>query len=246
MATPNTGAALDLRGTMCITSTEAKSLHGRMLKLAVGPADTDGSKAIFVHENVLCATSAFFKNAIKSVWKELREEPETINLFDDNFEIVNAYIHWLYFQKLPIPDDEYFIFLARAYVFGEKIMDISFKNDLMAGMIALCNKSNKFPSKVMNIIYEGTIGGSPMRRLLVDIDVNFAHEDKGWIQDIQGYTAEALADVLLAMVAQRPATKKRPWNDTPHLYMEEVAANTEVVVSKPHSEIREGYGDQLI
>jgi hypothetical protein len=66
-----------------------------------------------------------------------------------------------------------FMYLARMYVLGEKIIDQAFQNAVVNAMIALhvsAKGSQNFPSySTIDIVYKGTSDNSPVRRLLVDL-----------------------------------------------------------------------------
>lgn len=208
-----------------------------------------GQDTIKVHEKILCATSEFFKKATKSEWAESRPDPDTMDLTDDHPAVVKAYANWLYFRTLPTPDehslangtfkadcededmtkiddnhdlmDETQIFLARAYVFGEKVIDNQFKDTIIDCMIACTVKFGDCPSHTaMNILYQGTLANSPARRLIVDFWVYCAHDSKGWAGSVKLHTPELIADALEAIVRKRPFPKNRPWEESPEQYHE--------------------------
>jgi hypothetical protein len=187
--------------------------------------------AINVHRGVLSQTSKFFAKATKGEWCELRKDPDTITLKGDDLKVVKAYVRWLYRQEPPLPllgnkvVGNAFIFLAKAYVFGEKVMDTAFKNTIIDCTVANVVESNSFPgSRAMNIIYGGTPDGSPARRLIVDFYAYAAYvtsETDVWAKNIRNFSKELLVDVLIATVTKRPGLGKGPWESAAHLYHEE-------------------------
>lgn len=161
----------------------ATSLCNRIIKLSVSvgngtETETAQTVIVHVHKNILCRTSDFFKRATKEEWSKSRADPDTIDLANDDFEVVKAYAHWLYFQQPPAPITHCvtkFPFLAKSYVFGEKVMDITFKNVVIDLVVAEAVASNTIPaSESMDILYLGTPEGSPARRLMVDFCVDAA------------------------------------------------------------------------
>ena len=184
---------------------------------------------INVHRDVLCQTSEFFAKATKGEWCELREDPDTITLKGDDLEVVKAYVRWLYRQDPPLPllnssVVNVYPFLAKAYVFGEKVIDTTFKDAVIDCIVARAVETKSFPtSQTMNIIYRGTLDGSPARRLMVDFCVDGAYvrpEYDAWVQSIRGFSKELLADVVVGMVQKRPSLNKNPWTGASHLYHE--------------------------
>lgn len=173
---------------------------------------------LFVHQDILCASSQFFKSATKPVWRDLSSQADTIDLSDDKFEIVNAYVHWLYTGKIPIPFPNFeqlvtdFESLAAAYVFGEKVMDVKFKNAVSDSIFVKADMSSNCPSaRAMNIIYEGTGERAPARRMMVDFVVNFAHTHEHWNSNIRNYSRDLLVDILRGLVQLQRAPLAALW-----------------------------------
>ncbi|KAF2130102.1 hypothetical protein P153DRAFT_396432 [Dothidotthia symphoricarpi CBS 119687] len=182
------------------------------------------TKTVTVHQGVLCSgSSGFFKNAMKPEWMAQRDDPYTINLVDDPLEAVKLYVNFLYFKTLPTPDlphkDEkrsevtlrkiqgYLSVLARAYVFGEKILDIKFKNVVIQSFQTITRDYKVLPMKgFASLIYGGTPAGSPARRLFVDYVAYCACSDgKGaWHDVIETLPSEMLVDVTKRMIEVRP------------------------------------------
>jgi hypothetical protein len=131
-----------------------------------------------VHESVVCDSSAFFKSAMKPEWTSATSR--IVDLTDEDPNIFEIYLHWLYFKTLstihnrpPIADIEY-IELAQCYVLGEKLLDMKFKNAVIDALIEVLEndpEDNCFlpDYDIINTIYEGTTEGSPARTLLVDM-----------------------------------------------------------------------------
>ena len=176
-----------------------------------------------VHRGVLCKNSKFFQSAMKPEWTNLREQPDTIDLPDDSPETVRDYVRWLYSGNLSIKlykagkdtvkkkaekAEKVNVLLAEAYVFGEKIVDIKYKNKVMKTIVAARESAvwNMGPESV-NIIYEGTPSESPLRRLIAERLAHEAYDDSelgvGWMQFVDGYPREALMDAIKVMARVR-------------------------------------------
>lgn len=185
-----------------------------------------------IHRGVLCKSSGFFQSALKPEWSESREQPDVIDLPDDSVETVSDYIRWLYSGNLPIKiynadgdtrekvaveAEKVFVLLAEAYVFGEKIVDATYKRTVIETVLAAMNSSrwNLGPSSV-DIIYKGTPSTSPLRRLVADKVALLAHDDlkqgNGWMAFFDAYPREALVDAIKATVTLR----SKPENNRRH------------------------------
>ncbi|KAK5069444.1 hypothetical protein LTR16_009491 [Cryomyces antarcticus] len=119
---------------------------------------------------------------MKPHWKEAKDR--LVELPEDTAEIFGIYIQWLYTKGIAsLPEDpssdsflgEGYSLLASAYVLGEKLQDIAFKNDVVDAIMAESfnlnpNGQRLFPGcHHIKIIYDGTPKSSLARRLLVDI-----------------------------------------------------------------------------
>lgn len=126
-----------------------------------------------VHENLIRGRSQFFAAALSKSWLERKEG--RIDLPEDDPEIVQLYLQFLYSSRLAIqwtedtagiqPHEnlpEYYT-LAHLYVFGEKVRDIAFKNAVMDCFIWRMNTKVNDGVKwspvgeVVDIIYKGTM-----------------------------------------------------------------------------------------
>jgi hypothetical protein len=151
-----------------------------MITVVVG---THGN-AFPVHESLICSSSEFFRTARKPEWSAAN--PQVVDLGDEEPDIFEAYLHWLYFRTRPTmethndPACPEYKRLAHCYVLGEMLIDKNFKNDVVNALIELLEEMKDriiIPgSDEINIIYAGTIEGSLGRKLMVDIWVAFARK----------------------------------------------------------------------
>jgi hypothetical protein len=202
--------------------TDKASPSDPIIKLKV-KTQAGGTEVLNVHRGVLCKSSGFFQRAMKPEWIELREQLDLIDLSDDSVQTVSDYIKWLYSNNMPIKlyeasedtrdkmaeeAEKVFVVLAEAYVFGEKIVDVQYKNAVAKAIRAAMESSrwNMGPNSV-NIIYMGTPSTSPLRRLVADsvACLAFDDSDKGvaWISFLDAYPREALLDAIKATVKVR-------------------------------------------
>lgn len=149
---------------------------GRAVEFLVG----EKKEKFIVHERLIRASSAFFDRATSATWLE-----HTIRLPEDEPEIFGIYVHWLYYDKLPVYCNEpgraanqEYLKLVKAYTLGDKLMDTEFQN---AAIDAIVEKSNSTASdgkryypvaEVVEFAYNNTHVSAPIRRLLVDMHVS--------------------------------------------------------------------------
>jgi hypothetical protein len=170
---------------------------------------------------------------------------------DSAAHLVKDYIKWSYSGKLssflcwPRTDkgssdsatnmnevQETFIALAEAYVFGDKVIDNTYKNTILDNLIVVASESNRRPGPdCANIIFTGTTSGSSAGRVLADFIAHDAWDDSrsspaGWMSSIDDYLQELLADAMKKMLSLRPRSKCdwscscRPWVKNPAGYHE--------------------------
>lgn len=199
-----------------------------IIKLIVTEPDGD-TETLNVHSGILCKSSGFFQRAMKPEWARLREQPDTIDLPDDYAQTVSDYIKWLYSGNMPIKlyhagkdtrerameeAQKVFVIIARAYVFGERILDTKYKNLMAETMLAATNSSGfDMGPKSVEIIYNGTPSTSSARRLVAHQVAYQAYYDGsegefGWMDFFDGYPREALVDAIKATIKIRPKPNK--------------------------------------
>lgn len=107
-------------------------LIGRAVDVLVGE-----EKEIFsVHEKLIRASSPFFDKAMSGAW--LESPQHTIQLPEDEPEIFGIYVHWLYYDTLPVscnePSSEY-LNLMKAYTLGDKLLDTKFQDTVIDAIV---------------------------------------------------------------------------------------------------------------
>jgi hypothetical protein len=79
---------------------------------------------------------------MKPEWTDMQAGPNVIDLSVDPVDIVSDYIKWLYYDTIPNKQyeavantyeerEKVFVALAKSYVFGEKIIDVRYKNAVL-------------------------------------------------------------------------------------------------------------------
>jgi len=194
---------------------------------------SDAQVRYSVIESAIRKSSKFFDNAMKPEWADSRPDPRVVDLSDEDVEIFEVYLHWLYFKTLPtvcmddIGRSSEYLLLAECYIMGEKIMDTGFKNAVLEALVDKERSppfyGSRLPSKgAICIIYEGTREGSPARRLLVDMWAASAGEKCA--QHIDEFLPHSfvleLSRALLVNVYKAPKDK-RSWSQCVKDYFEE-------------------------
>ena len=173
---------------LCLTPknslTSSNRLDGKVVVFVVG--DTQAPKEFTVHEDIVKASSEFVRLALRGDWKEA--STRRIPLPDDEPAVFSVYQHWLYNglihtarQGLTAPsesDDEYEL-LAKAYILGEKIMDVAFKNSVMDAIVEKVGQGT-FNKKLTSLVWDNTPPASPLRRLWVDVYYHVGNVD--WLR----------------------------------------------------------------
>lgn len=177
-------------------------ITGSIVTVRVGDPTTD----FYIHEQLLCEHSPFFRNGMKRGRRKAKER--VIHLPDDKVKIFTIYHMWLYFGYIftRSKDEEKnasstsstaeWELLFDSYIFGMKIHDSNFKDALMDAIINKMNTIDKFPEKVQQV-YQNTPQNSPARRLLVEVCLYY--DSEAFIQTAAG-NAEYLQDVALAFM----------------------------------------------
>ena len=169
-----------------------------------------------VHENLICASSDFFKKATRGEWKESRERSVRLEIFEE--EVFQIYIHWLYRHTLPVRVDEpglvgndEYLQLAKAYVLGDYLLDTNFQDAVIDAIIEKTGSKVRddqcwYPvGTVIRYVYDNTLESNMARKLLVDL---YAARGKGsWLREWateEDLPKEFLFDVAVAVLDLRP------------------------------------------
>lgn len=141
----------------------------------------------------------------------------SIALKEEDPEVFEVYLYWLYFETLPVRNDSpgsegnaEYAQLAKAYVLGELLQDVNFKDAVLDAILIKTNSKASdgqtwFPfGPAFRYIYEGTPESSAARRLLVDLYTYHGHGDwlKGWAD--KDLPKEFLHDLAIAALTKRP------------------------------------------
>lgn len=185
------------------------SLSGGIIQVIVG---SDSLVTLYVHENVICASSDFFKAAMSSDWKESRER--SIELRDDEPDAFQIYQHWLYCGTIPTRNGDAdmksnieYLELAKAYVLGDKLRDGNFKDVIIDAALhksssVISDGAYLFPGEdVVRCIYDNTPKSCEARHFLVDFYVE--HGNGLWLNEPGDFPKDFLADLAVALFERK-------------------------------------------
>jgi len=140
----------------------------------------------------------------------LLEDPDLKNITLDatDSQALALYIQHLYFARLPTKSNvnnsdsssEYSL-LVKLYVLGTELQDKIAKNAAVDALFAKAHEDTELPSaEHISIIYSGTKGPCPARKLMVDIYISMATNTS--MQD-QTFPPEFMVDLAMSLVAGR-------------------------------------------
>jgi hypothetical protein len=176
-----------------------RSLWRSIITIVVG----EKKDKVVIYKAILVESSKFFKKAVKPEWSSLRPDPDSIELEHMDLDTFKLYVHWVYFGAIKLPEEDVdgvYTALAKAYVLGEELMDVKFKNDTLDTIIDVLWKSDDWPfGEPVAIIYNGTIEKSPARRLMVDICACYVSIHSNRTREFKNCPKDFLLDAMTAL-----------------------------------------------
>jgi hypothetical protein len=104
----------------------------------------------------------------------MESESRAVRLEQEDPEIMQIYLNWLYRGTLPVRHDEQgsgeYMELAQAYVLGDQLQDNDFTDAVIDAIIDKYQYYNVWPGyNTVSYIFDNTADSAKARRLLVDI-----------------------------------------------------------------------------
>ncbi|QDS75902.1 hypothetical protein FKW77_002554 [Venturia effusa] len=173
------------------------------------PSEPDKQQDFIVHEINIRLQCPFFEAALSRDWKEAQER--VVHLPEHTPDVFRIYLGWLYQKRIAmshIPDKtgqpfrDFNMALCRAYLLGDYLEDIDFKDTVIDVLIDLAVRSKAYYANGTDFIYKNTPAESPLRRLVIDLLVYAKGLD--WkktscdLLDVN-FPAEAFADLVVKM-----------------------------------------------
>ena len=124
------------------------------------------------------ASSLFFNAALSGPWKESGGK---VCLTDHDPSLFNVYLQFLYTSKIHSSaaddvkengEDREWDRLIGLYLMGDHFVDAKLMNASVDAMIDKWKTGKRWPLGYAHRIYENTMTGSPLRRLIVDFHVH--------------------------------------------------------------------------
>ena len=200
-----------IRSNHDVYANQSASLSGRCLDVLVGP---ESPIPFSVHENLIRASSDFFDKAMSHDWKE--SEERSVSLPEEDPKTFQLYLHWLYCKTLPVKSDSIrnteLVKLAKAYVLGDRLLDLDFKDKVIDAIIDKSRSSSLglygyMLDPATAYIYKNTLEGSKARLLFVDLYLG--EGDKAWLTDRSKILLpeDFLFDLASALIGKRPRSE---------------------------------------
>jgi hypothetical protein len=165
--------------------TKPNRLDGEVVIFLVG---THEPRRFTVHENIVKAISEFVRLALRGDWAEASSR--IIPLPEDEPAVFSVYQHWLYNGLIhtsrqgtntSAESDEEYELLLEAYILGEKILDIAFKNSVMGALVEKVGQvEGKFNKRLTSLVFDNTPSASPLRRLWLVVYYHVGNVD--WLR----------------------------------------------------------------
>ncbi|KAL2027397.1 hypothetical protein VTO58DRAFT_111488 [Aureobasidium pullulans] len=169
-------------------------------------------KSYSLHKGLLCFYSDYFRAAFNGSFKEATDGK--IELMDVEPEVFDIFQVWLYSRRLQAPADSvlYFSTLGQLWVFGDKHQIPLLQNEVMDEIFAKEAKLKVFHTKLVNLAYEHTPVGSPLRKAVIEIighSMRLQEDDGGAFQLScqSNWSVESLIDVVRVLDKIRKENK---------------------------------------
>ena len=174
---------------------------------------------------MLCQASAYFAAALNGNFKEARDQ--TIELPEDDVEIITYFQYWLYCRDIPIKTsnkdgddredktDWQFKMLIDLFIFSEARGIPELQNAAIHFFINNEYGEAYLPTHYIRYVYRNVSASSPLRRLLVDMTHSYAHMNVdntlgAWFpRESEDYCKDFLLDLAAAYCERVNGNKEK-------------------------------------
>ncbi|KAI4725118.1 hypothetical protein E4T49_07127 [Aureobasidium sp. EXF-10728] len=215
---------------------DAPDLGSEMVVVLLGAGPKHLRQTKLLHRNLLTSISGFFARGLNSGFRE--SETKVFELVEEDAATFSVFEQWVYKDRLFIKkasasesasfsdaedddDGQEWESLPRLYTLGERLDAPNFKDAVISAIIEKVAETNVVPDTWASYVYQNTVSGNTLRRLIVDFHV-FAHQGrllgKEACPDAVEPEYEFLRDVVqrVAEVGQRAFAVggvEMPWGD---------------------------------
>ncbi|KAI4189404.1 MAG: hypothetical protein L6R41_001512 [Letrouitia leprolyta] len=167
-----------IQGLLCFEVNDLVRYLGTNIELFRNPYDTAvtvkvgseaAQKSFVMHTELLTYHSAFFKAATAGNWDEAKTG--VINLPEDDPEVFQLFLDWLYQPKLCLDDIQAhsLSLIFALWIFGDKKQAAVFQNAVIEDLRTFTNNAPNFSPGDMRFAFDNIAEGSSLRSFLVDI-----------------------------------------------------------------------------
>jgi len=176
----------------------------------------ENKKRFILHQNAVCDKSKFFKAACSKQWLEGQER--IVRLPEVDEVTFQAYFRWIYSGDVQEPtcteqsdasakrtEQES---LIKLYLLGDTLDDVELRSKATSRLFTVMRSHDTIPSVPnLNLIYESTMSGSPLRKMVVDVFV--ARVDRGLFKMYAGSSPADFGKEVTAAALE--AAPKSTW-----------------------------------
>lgn len=125
------------------------------------------SETFYVHENVLCAQSDFFRKACQGSFRE--SAIRTIELKEEDPEVFSKFLEWIYFGDYEITAGKELDELFSLYIFADKIQTSRLKNEIIDKLMSIAETTErqKLSEAHIRLVFANTPSASKLRDWIV-------------------------------------------------------------------------------
>lgn len=194
----------------------------KQISVLVGPDE----QTFFVHKDMICARSRFFKAACSERWVEGKEK--RVELPDVEASLFHCYIARVYggkvdverfanegIEKLPGKDDRLVAKLLELYILGDALDDIHLRNRVLQILVL---ETTVLPhAETVKRVWEKTPEHSSIRKMIVRRAV-LRTDRADLMEDLKNFTADFVLQVAVSLLGLVPAKEKKSFEEELHTW----------------------------
>ncbi|KAI4782740.1 hypothetical protein E4T52_02336 [Aureobasidium sp. EXF-3400] len=161
-------------------------------------------KPFLIHKDLLVFYSDYFRGAFNSAFSEAIQGK--ISLVDERVDVFNIVNKFVYTRQLSdnVDSDLQWEILIRTWIFGDKYLMPSLQNSVMSILLEKGLKQNFVPTGQLKFIYNNTVPGSLLRKMVVDVAAYECSMESLMVRSKGAlWSHEALVDLVLVIGAKK-------------------------------------------